>query len=385
MACFLLRHHPMLAALLVAAASTLPAPSLAAASRVRHEIPFPDLPGHTTLRCDFHLHTVFSDGAVWPTLRVEEAWRDGLDVIAITDHNEYQRYKDDVPPKIGRSYELARPVAEALGLLLIRGCEITRGEPPGHLNALFVKDFAAVRTDDSRAAVKSAADQGAFLFWNHPGWKQPDRKSVWYAEQEEFLRLGWLKGIEVVNGANYDPIAHRWAMEKSLTMLSNSDVHDLIAWHYDRARGQLRPMTLVFAREKSEAGLREALLARRTVVFANGQLCGEESLLRSLVERCIEVVSPEIALKPKARGTVLLRNRSATVLHLKFAGAVDGIRGPAQVELLPGMITAIDLTRTDKTKAGSRTIALPCVVTNALTAPDQPLQMSLAVPVKVMP
>jgi hypothetical protein len=363
----------------------LASPVLGAASRVRHEVAFPDLPGYTTLRCDFHLHTVFSDGVVWPTLRVEEAWRDGLDVISITDHNEYQRFKDDVPPKVGRSDELAGPVAAGLGLLLVRGCEITRGEPPGHLNALFVQDIAAVKRDDSRAAVQSAYEQGAFIFWNHPGWKQPERKSVWYAEQEEFFRNGWLKGIEVVNGQNYDPIVHGWAGEKGLTLMANSDVHDLTAWQYDRARGQLRPMTLVFAREKSAAAVKEALLARRTVVFAGGQLCGEEALLRPFVERCLEVATPEVLLQGKARATVQLRNRSATVLQLKFPTAVGGLKGPAQIDLAPNTVTAVDFTRADKAPLGQRTVKLPCLVTNALTAPGVPLRIELAVPVRVEP
>lgn len=39
---------------------------------------------------DLHIHTVFSDGNVWPTLRVEEARREGLDLIAMTEHLEYQ-------------------------------------------------------------------------------------------------------------------------------------------------------------------------------------------------------------------------------------------------------------------------------------------------------
>ena len=42
-------------------------------------IRFPDVPGFLTLKCDLHIHTVFSDGAVWPDIRVQEAVRDGLD------------------------------------------------------------------------------------------------------------------------------------------------------------------------------------------------------------------------------------------------------------------------------------------------------------------
>jgi len=53
-------------------------------------IEFPDLPGYKTLVCDLHMHTVFSDGSVWPNIRVMEAKKDGLDVIATTEHLEYQ-------------------------------------------------------------------------------------------------------------------------------------------------------------------------------------------------------------------------------------------------------------------------------------------------------
>ena len=45
----------------------------------RKTINVPDLLGYQTLKCDFHMHTVFSDGSVWPTVRVDEIWEDGLD------------------------------------------------------------------------------------------------------------------------------------------------------------------------------------------------------------------------------------------------------------------------------------------------------------------
>ena len=46
------------------------------------------------------MHSVFSDGSVWPDIRVQEAIRDGLDVIATTEHIEYQPWKDDIPHPI---------------------------------------------------------------------------------------------------------------------------------------------------------------------------------------------------------------------------------------------------------------------------------------------
>ena len=48
----------------------------------QRRIIFPDIPGYFTLKCDLHQHTVFSDGYVWPTIRVKEAIKDNLDAIA---------------------------------------------------------------------------------------------------------------------------------------------------------------------------------------------------------------------------------------------------------------------------------------------------------------
>ena len=103
-----------------------------------------DVPGFVTLKGDFHIHTVFSDGLVWPTVRADEAWREGLDVISITDHLEYQPHKADVSTNFNRSYELARGHGTDLDLLVVRGSEITRKMPPGHLNAIFLTNSASL-------------------------------------------------------------------------------------------------------------------------------------------------------------------------------------------------------------------------------------------------
>jgi hypothetical protein len=139
---------------------------------VRHDIHFPDLPGFKTLKCDLHMHTVFSDGLVWPTVRVEECWRQGLDVISITDHVEYQPHKDDIPVNHARPYDLAKGAAHAVDMLLIRGTEITRDTPPGHFNALFLENITKLDTPEFLDAIKAANEQGAFVFWNHQAWQQ---------------------------------------------------------------------------------------------------------------------------------------------------------------------------------------------------------------------
>ncbi|HDR51185.1 MAG TPA: histidinol-phosphatase, partial [Mariniphaga anaerophila] len=128
-------------------------------------IHIPNIPGFHTLKCDFHMHTVFSDGTVWPTVRVEEAWREGLDAISITDHIEYRPHSKDVVSDHNRSFEIAEPLAKSLNILLIRGAEITRSMPPGHLNALFIRNANLLEREDVFDALREARDQGAFIFW----------------------------------------------------------------------------------------------------------------------------------------------------------------------------------------------------------------------------
>jgi len=351
--------------------------STRAEQAIRTELPFPDLQGFVTLRCDFHLHTVFSDGNVWPPIRVEEAWRTGLDVIALTDHIEYQPHKGDVPTKHGRSYELARPSAASLGIILLRAAEITRGEPPGHLNALFLTNVAAIDTPDYRVAVSNAAAQGAFLFWNHPGWKQPDRKSVWYEEQGEFLKNGRLHGIEVVNGNEYDPIAHGWAVEKKLALIGNSDAHDPIGFDYNHGKGELRPVTLVFASERSESALREALFARRTAVFSQGRIFGAAEFLEPLFHGSIKVLNPGIRLKGKSRAVVQIRNTSPADFHLRLNSKLPELDVPSRVILHAGAVSLLRVECVSDRVLGKQVIPIYCRVTNLLVAPGKPLATHL--------
>ena len=104
-------------------------------------IEFPDVEGYFSLTCDFHMHSVFSDGSVWPDIRVQEALRDNLDCIAITEHLEYQPHIEDIPhPDRNRAFNLAARMAASSDLIVISGTEITRSLPFGHANSIFIED-----------------------------------------------------------------------------------------------------------------------------------------------------------------------------------------------------------------------------------------------------
>jgi len=254
----------------------------------RHEILLPDIPGYMTLKCDFHMHTVFSDGNVWPTVRVTEAWEDGLDAIAITDHIEGHPKK--MPGMKRQQYDVALAAARSANIILVRAGEISRGMPPGHFNALFVKDVDALDVPNYMDAIGEAVKQGGFIIWNHPGWRkqQPDT-TKWMKEHEEIYKKGWMNGIEVFNEKEWYPEAIQWALGKDIAITGNSDVHDVYDKYYNTDKYPVRPVTLVFAKERTEESLKEAMFAHRTAALFFNHLVGKKEIVGPIVEKSITV------------------------------------------------------------------------------------------------
>jgi len=336
----------------------------------RTEFKTPDIPNVQVMKCDFHTHTVFSDGQVWPSFRVEEAWKNGLDAIALTDHLEYAPHKDDLVHDLNRAYEIGEYTAQAYDIIVIRGAEITRDMPPGHLNAIFLKDANALKTDTWREAVKAAVDQGAYVFWNHPGWKkqQPDEIARWYDEHTEMLEKGWMHGIEVVNYKFYYPNVHEWCKEKNLAMIGNSDIHSTV--HNDFEQDGHRPLTLVFTKERSKESIKQALHAGHSVAYFRDDLIGPEKWLNALLEhslvRKFEWLSPD-----KERGRLMIKNTSDFVFNLKFENA-DKIGVPEEYTI-PGSTTVLIAIKKPKQIDN---VILSGSVINLRTSPEEGLAFS---------
>ena len=378
-------------------------------------IRFPDVEGHQTLVVDLHTHSVFSDGHVWPSIRVAEALRDGLDALAITEHLEWQPHRADLPhPDRNRAYEQAlAALPKGSDLILIAGSEITREAPADHINAVFIKDanallrveanppkvqaatpeeekrlravpkqlleegvldyYAAATQWPAEEAVRVANRQGAFVFWNHPFYTRAHRSAL--ALMTEFhqalIQAGQLHGIEIANGAFYSEEAHALALEHGLTMLGVSDIHNLIDWDYPPRFGAHRPVTLAFAKERSAEGLREALFAGRTVVWFKNLLLGREAQLRPLLRAALNV-------------TEAAYRKNLDVLDLTITNASDADIQLRNLSPYTFMHDGDDLTvpQHGKLKLSVRTVQrlaqveLEFEVGNALVAPKQRLRLS---------
>src|SRR3546814_9948038 len=91
-----------------------------------------------------------------------------------------------------------------------------------------------------------------------------------------------LHGIEIVNGFGFHKKALDWALDRNLTIIGNTDIHNLIAHEYDLDRtGIHRTMTLVMSTDRYVEGIREALQSGRTVARSEENTSELQSLMRN--------------------------------------------------------------------------------------------------------
>lgn len=337
-------------------------------SQVDRKIIFPDVPGYKTVKTDLHIHTVFSDGNVWPVIRIEEAIRDNLDLVSMTEHIEYQPHRQDIPhPDRNRSYEIASDFAKSRNILVVSGSEITRSMPPGHNNAVYLTDSNQLLGKDSLEVFQEANSQGAFVFWNHPNWTAQRKDGVARLTEfhEKLIADKLLHGIEVVNELTYSDEALQIALDNNLTIMGTSDIHGLVDWLFEIPQGGHRPLTLVFAKNRTTEDVKEGLFSGRTVVYFRDYLIGREENLIPLLNSSLTVSSANyggdtqvlrVTLKNNSSAPIMLRNKTEYTFHNSSDVVTIGPLASEEIEV--------------KTLARKESIALEFEVLNGITAPN---------------
>jgi hypothetical protein len=283
----------------------------------RKEIFIPQVNGFNVYKADLHTHTVYSDAQVLPKYRIREAWQDGLDIIAVTEHVEYRpveedlvkyldKYtdkkrkeavnhriiyeaatKDGIMVDLNTAVQISQKLAKSYGLTVIPGLEITRdANEIGHFNALFTTDNNLIYDPDPYQAILNAKAQNAIIQHNHPGWR---RTKLGFSEwQKKVYGEGLVDGVEVVNGDEIYPGIVDRCVQGGMYITANTDIHATTAADY-RVNGTDRPMTLIFAKDQSLESVREALEAQRTLALAFNNLWGPDQLLKDLFLACVKV------------------------------------------------------------------------------------------------
>lgn len=331
----------------------------------RTEIILPQVKGFNCYKGDFHVHTTYSDGRVNPAGRVVEAWVDGLDIIAITDHYENHRgvkqflkvtapYNEDGKPteylKVNAAngmridfnaiHEEAVSQATSSGfpMLIVKGIEMARNaQSHGHFNCLFLKDLNTVYDPDMAEAFRKVKNQKGIIIHNHPAWRRKTSDKTEFHNQ--VYGEGLIDGVEVVNGGTFYPHIVRRCIDEKLTMFANTDVHSVSSHSYS-AVGHHRTMTLVLAKELTEKAIKDAILKCRTIAYARGCLIGEEMWLREFINAAVDCKMVKEDAK-KGNRTYLLTNMSSITYKLR--------RGKTIYELEPFKSLMVSFGKNKKT------------------------------------
>ncbi|OFY17753.1 MAG: hypothetical protein A2X02_03710 [Bacteroidetes bacterium GWF2_29_10] len=337
--------------------------------KVRKDIIIPDIMGYKLLKCDFHIHTVFSDGYVWPKYRIEEAWLDGLDVIAITDHLEYKPFNKYIDTSsYDNSYLIAAPDTFYYGLKLIKGCEITKKFPPGHFNALFTTNNNIIFNSDWEISIQEARKQGAYITWNHPNWYT--KKFEWPIEIQTALSNKLIDGIEIFNGKSFYKEVLDSCQKNNIAMFANTDIHSTTAISYENYHS--RPMTLVFAKNNSIDEIKKALLDKHTLAFFADTLAGNEQFMKAIFDSSI-TYNPNVTFI-KNTAYIRISNKSDIPYYLTNDSQDTSITMKKNINI-PAHSTTIERVYIKNADTKEKYFAVKYKVENCLITSDKRLEI----------
>jgi hypothetical protein len=222
---------------------------------------------------DLHAHSGHSDGRTTtvsgvvvpvPAHRVfDAAHANGLDFIALTDHNSVAHWLD---------VDRLQPYYE--GLLLLHGREITTYE--GHANAIGEQRFHDFRVGERNVkdVLAAPAADGAFVSINHPLRLGGEECMGCRWDHVDPDTLSQVQGVEVLNGTGRTGPLAGWPFWADLlnqgyrlTAVGGSDEHT----PEKTAEGRIgTPTTVVFASELSERAIVAGLKSGRVYIRTKG-------------------------------------------------------------------------------------------------------------------
>ena len=299
----------------------------------RREIILPTIDGYRLYKADFHTHTIYSDGDVTPRQRVREAWYDGLDIVAITDHLEIRTYEKFMlkvlaPYSTGKPFKYQHagiankkdksyPVManlnaaydeavyyterENLPIMVVRGTEIWRNTKSiGEFNALFLKDINAICHEDLFESFRRVKEQGGLIMHNHPGYTRTTT-AIAEGEQERAYSEGWIDGVEAVNSTTLYPDIISRCIDRNLFIAANTDAHRPTSHDWPAGGEFFRTMTFIMAKSCTEEDIKEALKAGRTIGYVANNLVGSEKHLAAFIN---EAVTCRVVAENRKKGEV---------------------------------------------------------------------------------
>jgi len=206
---------------------------------------------YVVLKCEFHLHTTYSDGAYSPAEMIQYYKEHGYDVVAVTDHTNIEGWHDGIAE--------AQAAGASAGVLVIEGGEISfrwEDNTHKHIVALFCHALDSTNEPTDLSLEEIFHDihaKGGLGIVAHPwrGW------SNW--QQYQYA--------DYIDGWEYEPHAispeyRLWLLNSDKIYMFNHDAHGYWLEGSEWAEAH----TLLLSHNRTLSGVREALESRRIVV-----------------------------------------------------------------------------------------------------------------------
>lgn len=241
---------------------------------------------YQVLAADFHVHSFPGDGALLPWDVAREAHRRGLDAIALTNHNHMLEWD---------LVTAARPLMPQ-DMIVLAGEEVT--SPGFHVAAVGIRE--PVRWSHSAADVIDAVHAaGGVAIAAHPVQA--------YSQAYDEAALHALDGVEAAHPSRETDQRRRREIEAfyarvlaanpSVAAIGSSD------FHMDASIGSSR--TFVFATERTEGGILDALRAGRTAACdLRGHTTGAEPWAHLSAPLCEAAVGQTSRSPARASGVL---------------------------------------------------------------------------------
>jgi hypothetical protein len=216
---------------------------------------------------DFHVHASPGDGALSPWMLRQEGARAGLDVIAVTNHN--QSFTGRLADRISEARD--RP-------MMLAGEEITN--PQYHMIAVGIERAVKGAQVSAADAIADVHSQGGVAIAAHPSKR--------FHGYDDDAVVAMLDGAEAMHSdvhrdqvfrADLDAFfARARRVNPDVAAIGSSDFHAM-----PPVLGRCR--TYLFVRERTKAGVLDAIRNGRTLaVDGDGRLQGDPSLIQLLGE-----------------------------------------------------------------------------------------------------
>jgi hypothetical protein len=257
--------------------------------------------------------------------------------------------------------------------------------PPGHLNAIFLTNsmpLASHQLAATRPAWRMSKARSSFGITPAGGAQLKDNK----------VRL--VRRTFVARRARL-PARHR-SRERTRLLSRSAPLGDREeADHVQQLRhprpaesrlsrppaNDHRPLTLVFAKDRSREAIKEALFARRTAVYSGEQLIGDEQYLKPIFANAVKFVKPSVKITGKDKYFLQLANTSDITYELERVGDVADLTTPKSLRLAGNKTVLFEVKAKANAANGTKQIAATYRVKNLLVGPDEPLTVMLPIEV----